>query len=86
MIQFCFEQQKWDASCKYLTPYKLGVVVPDMKLPPGINEVSVEVCFNGQQFSESHKKFRFLCFTPEMNEKDRQKMEDDLLKAHKKKK
>jgi hypothetical protein len=57
-----------------------------LDLPAGINDVAVEVCFNGQQFSESHQIFRYLSFSAEMNEKERQKMEDDLLKAHKKKK
>ena len=53
LIQFVFEDKKWDAQGIYLTPNKVAVQVPEMELEQGISDVGVEICFNGQQYSDS---------------------------------
>jgi hypothetical protein len=65
---------------------KVVVLLPEILLGNGAFDLTAEVCFNGQQFSNSAKTFKYLSFPEGSNEKDRLKIEDDLLKLQKKKK
>jgi hypothetical protein len=71
---------------QYISKNKIAIELPEFNLPTGLNDVTVDVCFNGQQFSDSNKQFKYLAFAKDLPEKDRQKIEDDLLKGLKKKK
>ena len=46
-IKFKFGEQTIIKLGRYLTDTKIAVEIPKMELPTGINDVVVEVCFNG---------------------------------------
>lgn len=64
---------------------KIGVVIPEIEnTPPGINEIGIEISFNGQQFSCSKKCFRYLSFDKSLTQDQRNKFEEQEMKNLKK--
>lgn len=47
-VQFIYENQAVVVKGVYKNPHKIGVIIPDMyHVPVGIQEIGVEVSFNG---------------------------------------
>eukprot|EP00825_Cyclidium_porcatum_P046805 TRINITY_DN745_c0_g1_i2.p1 TRINITY_DN745_c0_g1~~TRINITY_DN745_c0_g1_i2.p1 ORF type:complete len:1060 (+),score=235.51 TRINITY_DN745_c0_g1_i2:76-3255(+) len=80
-VQFIYQNQAVNVKGIFKNPHKVGVVIPEMyHVPPGIQEIIIEVSFNGQQYSKSGKKFRYLAFDKNQTQQERQKAEDEELK------
>ena len=45
----------------YKNSRKIGVIIPEIEdVSPGISEIFIEISFNGQQYSNSQKKIKYL--------------------------
>lgn len=53
-------------------------------LPMGLHEIFVEISFNGQQFSNSKKSFKYIAFDKNMTLDQKNKYEDQEMKNLKK--
>ena len=48
MIQLRCGDVMLETEGSYITKNKIAVELPDIHIPPGLNDVVVEACFNGQ--------------------------------------
>jgi len=67
----------------YASATKIVAQIPELVINSGVHDVCVELCFNGQQYSESNKLIKVMIFEPNLGDKERTKMEDDFNKARK---
>lgn len=85
LVQFIFNNQGKVTKAVFKNEKKLGVIIPELdNVPPGIQEIGIEVSFNGQQFSCSKKTFRYLSFDKSLTPEQRVKFEEQELKGLKK--
>lgn len=84
-VQFIYNNQAKLTKGVFKNEKKIGVVIPELdNVPPGIQDIGIEISFNGQQFSCAKKTFRYLSFDKNMPPDQRQKFEDQELKNLKK--
>lgn len=63
MVRFSYDnQQKAIEVRAFLKNNKLiAVMIPELEgLTPGIHEITLEISFNGQQYSQTNKKFKYM--------------------------
>ena len=84
-IQFIYNNQGKIAKGFLKNEKKIGVIIPELdNVPSGIQEIGIELSFNGQQFSCSKKIFRYLSFDKNMTPDQRNKFEEQEMKNLKK--
>jgi len=85
LVQFIFNNQGKIVKGVFKNEKKIGVIIPELdNTPPGIQEIGIEVSFNGQQFSCSKKTFRYLSFDKNLTPDQKAKVEELELKNLKK--
>jgi len=83
-VQFVYGNSGVIAHGIYKNPTRIGVVVPEIdELPPGVNEVTVEISYNGQKFSNTQKKIKVLAFDKNMTPEQRTAFENEEIKKSK---
>jgi len=84
-VQFIYGNSGVVTQAVYKNHTRLGVIVPEIdELPPGINEVQVEISYNGQKFSSVQKKIKVLAFDKSMTPEQRVAFENEEVKKAKK--
>ena len=85
MVQFIYNNQGKVVKGVFKNEKKIGVIIPDLdNIPAGIQEIGIEISFNGQQFSCSKKTFRYLSFDKNLTADQRNKYEEQEMKNLKK--
>jgi len=83
-VQFVYGNSGVNTHAVFKNSTRIGVVVPEMDdLPPGINEVIVEISYNGQKFSQTQKKIKVLAFDKSMTPEQRTAFENEEIKKSK---
>ena len=85
LVQFIYNNQGKVVKGVFKNEKKIGVIIPDLdNIPAGIQEIGIEISFNGQQFSCSKKTFRYLSFDKNLTADQRNKYEEQEMKNLKK--
>ena len=85
LVQFLYGKSGVVTQGVFKNPTRIGVVLPEIDdLPPGINEVQVEVSYNGQKFSHVGKKIKVMAFDKNMTPEQRTAFENEEVKKSKK--
>lgn len=85
LVQFIFGNQGKIVKGIFKNERRIGVQIPEIdNLPIGIQEIGVEITFNGQQFSNSKKTFRLLSFDKNLTVEQKIKYEEQEIKNLKK--
>ncbi|KAL4436169.1 hypothetical protein ABPG74_018153 [Tetrahymena malaccensis] len=84
IISFIFNNTSKIIKGVYKNSSKIGVIIPELdQVPQGIHDVTIEISYNGQCFSNAQKTFRYYSFK-DVPLDQRAKIEDAELKNLKK--
>ncbi|KRW99588.1 Regulator of chromosome condensation 1/beta-lactamase-inhibitor protein II [Pseudocohnilembus persalinus] len=80
-VQYLYGNNITTGKAYYKNDQQIAIQIPEIEgVPLGIEEIQIELSFNGQQFTDCKKSFRYLAFDKYMTQQEKDKFENEQLK------